>query len=277
MAVLALALTCWWSVSAPAIAQAQLDLVNPKIGFAYQPPKTAKYHAILDRLKRRQYLEQLSQFLSPLRLPHPLYLVTGECGDANAFYSPAQWAIILCYEWIELMDQMAPPTGQLVSGISHEDVVIGETVATVLHEVGHAVFDILRVPVSGREEDAADQFMVFLALQFSKDVARTIVNGEAYFWSSQRNPEAWVAYADNHGTASQRFYNTLCIAYGGDPASYKDMVDKGWLPKERAATCADEYQQIRYAFTKTLLPFIDPELMKKVQARQWLVPPPQRR
>jgi hypothetical protein len=275
MAALALALALLARLTGPALAQPgpPPELKNSKIDFAYIPPKTAKYNAILERLKGRQFLEQLSEFVSPLRLPHPFYLVTAQCDQANAFYNFEQWAIVLCYEWIELMDNMAPKAGQPVSGITREDVVIGETVATVLHEIGHAAFDMLRVPLSGREEDAADQFAIFLALQFSKDVARRIVNGEAYFWFNDRNPEAWAQYSDNHGTARQRFYNTLCMAYGGDPATFKDYVDKGWLPPERAVNCAAEYQQVRNAFAKTVLPFIDPELMKKVQARQWLKPP----
>ena len=72
------------------------------------------------------------------------------------------------------------------------------------------------------------------------------------------------------GPSAQRFYNTLCLAYGGEREWFKDFVDKGWLPKERADNCANEYQQVKYAFVKTILPFIDQDLMKKVQARDWL-------
>ena len=75
------------------------------------------------------------------------------------------------------------------------------------------------------------------------------------------------------GTSSQRFYNTLCLGYGGDPQTFKEFVDKGWLPKERAANCAAEYQQIKLAFEKTILPYIDVNLMKQVQAKDWLKAP----
>ena len=50
--------------------------------------------------------------------------------------------------------------------------------------------------------------------------------------------QCWVdpfcAFSDEHGTSSQRLYNTLCIAYGGDPATFQDFVASGWLPPERA-------------------------------------------
>ena len=42
-------------------------------------------------------------------------------------------------------------------------------------------FDMFQVPVFGREEDAADQMGVFLAMQFSPDVERMITLGNFYF------------------------------------------------------------------------------------------------
>jgi Putative metallopeptidase len=253
----------------PTAASAQSDPRNSKVDFAYVPPKTVKYHGILDRLKKRRYLERLSEFLLPVRFPHPFHLLTEECNDVNAYYSPSRWAIILCYEWIEEMDRIAPKPGQPVDGITHDDVVIGETVATVLHELGHAAFDMFRIPLAGREEDAADQFMAFLALQFGTEVARTIINGEAYYWYNAEPARfvAWSNWADEHGTHAQRFYNTLCMAYGGDRDSFKDLVDKKWLPLERAQNCAAEFEQVKAAFIKTVLPFIDQEKIGKVQLR----------
>jgi hypothetical protein len=276
---IALAAALGWPtlLSGPALAQKPSDLTNSKIEFAYFPPKTVKYQATLDRLKSRQVLESLSQFLAPLRLPHKLFLVTIECGDnPSPHYNPSNWAILLCYEFIDVLDRVAPKQGQPSQGFTHDEVVVGAFTGVVLHEVGHAVFDMLDVPIFGREEDAADEIASFIALQFNKDVARTITRGYAYFWTALANPKEWAHYADEHGTPMQRFFNTLCIGYGGDPQTFKEFVDKGWLPKERAANCANEHQQIKYAFEKTILPYIDQNLMKQVQARDWLKPPPQR-
>ena len=77
-------------------------------------------------------------------------------------------------------------------------------------------------------------------------------------------------FSDEHGTGLQRYYNTLCIAYGRDPTLFKEFVDRGDLPKQRASECASEYQQIKRGFEKTVLPFVDRAMMQKVQAMQWL-------
>ena len=49
-----------------------------------------------------------------------------------------------------------------------------------LHETGHAVFDQLKVPVLGREEDAADLFSAYIMLQLGKEDARRLILGSAY-------------------------------------------------------------------------------------------------
>jgi hypothetical protein len=46
--------------------------------------------------------------------------------------------------------------------------------------MGHAVFDILHMPLFGREEGAADEFAAYLMLHFGKDQARRWVEGAAY-------------------------------------------------------------------------------------------------
>jgi Putative metallopeptidase len=262
----------------------------------YLAPNDAN-KAAYTALQARHILEAYSQFLSPLRLTHPLVLVALNCqpnfNSDSPFYSPADRALHFCYEWYRDVLQAAP-TATTPEGVTRENVITGMWAGTLLHETGHALFDMLDVPVFGREEDAADETAAFIALQFNKDVQRTIINGFAYFWQMEAklgadpptandpNPpkdaiqrclnDPLCAYSDEHGTASQRLYNTLCLGYGGDPDTFKDFVQKGWLPKARADDCAREYQQLKLAFSKTIMPFVDLDMMKKVQATQWLQP-----
>ena len=57
--------------------------------------------------------------------------------------------------------------------------------------------------------------------------------------STKKNP-----FADEHGLPAQRFYNVLCMAYGADPKLFADLVEKEYLPKERAEGCDGEYEQV---------------------------------
>ncbi|MBX9775956.1 MAG: DUF4344 domain-containing metallopeptidase [Xanthobacteraceae bacterium] len=241
-----------------------IDYIDPMLRF----PRS---QATLDRLRKRQVLEELSMFLSPLRLPRVLRIRTKSCGVVNAFYDRSEWAISLCYEFYEHLEQIAPQTTS-PQGFTRDEVVVGGFIDAIFHELGHALFDILQVPVFGREEDAADQLSAFLMLQFGKDVARTTIKGAAFTYLNNRNPRSRAEYADEHGTDAQRFFNYLCLAYGGEPEAFRDFVDNGVLPKARADGCARENQLVRRAFAKTILPHIDVDLMKQVQSVRWLRP-----
>ena len=221
-------------------------------------------------LKDRQVLERFKGLLSALRLPRPLVLKTEGCdGESNAWYEND--AITVCYEYLDDILQNAPKE-TTPAGVTRTDAIVGPTVEVFLHEVGHAVFHYLSVPVLGREEDAADQFAAYVLLQFASSDARRLMLGVAYAYnidaskpSKKKNP-----FADEHGLPAQRFYNVLCMAYGANPKLFADFVEKEYLPKERAEWCADEYDQVAFAMEKLIRPYIDQKRAKRVRARQWL-------
>ena len=250
------------------------------------------------QMMQRRVLEEYAEFLSPLKLPHTLKLFASDCGGKNwdsPYYNPYIHAINMCYSFFARATRT--PTTCWTSrrrancGRRCRASNMSPDCSRQCHARDGArsstSFDI---PVFGREEDGADEVAAFLALQFNKETARTIIKRIAYMWALSGDPrtqamdvddpnypkepdqQCWVdpfcAFSDEHGTASQRLYNTLCIAYGGDPATFQDFVDSGWLPPERAKNCGKEYQQIKFAFEKTILPFVDQEQMAKVRDRR---------
>jgi hypothetical protein len=247
-------------------------------------PKRAKVRT--DMMKRR-VLEEYAEFMSPFRLPRTLRAIASDCRGRkwdSPYYSPYYRWMNICYSYVASTETMADDVVKDPSKVkrwiptTRGQLIAGEFAATVLHETGHALFDILGVPVFGREEDAADQMEAFLALQFGSDIARTIIKADAYYyeWSAtvqKSDPTTFAEFSDVHGTDSQRVYNLLCTAYGGQREAFQDMVDSGWLPPERAKNCESEYRRAEIAFRKTIVPFIDQAQMKKVQARQgWFQP-----
>src|SRR2546422_9863480 len=160
------------------------------------------------------------------------------------------------------------------AGVTPADAIVGPLFDTCLHEFAHALFELLRVPVLGREEDAADQVSAYIMLHLGKAEARRLIGGGAYAYKTEADaataPPTMTQFADVHGTPAQRFYNVLCIAYGADAQLFGDMVEKGDLPKERAEDCKDEYRQVAYAYEKLIGQHIDPNLVKTVSDKNWL-------
>ncbi len=295
-AALALALGGPIVLAQPAAAQFPPELQNDMIEIEYNEPTSAKYQPIYQRLKERKLLEQLAAFLSPLKLQGALVLSLEEgdpraCGGPNSYYDLAG-KLHLCYSWFHYMDtevarehprEPNEPFGAmslgLIPGFSRPEVIIGGAVGVILHELGHALFDIQDIPVFGREEDAADQIAALLMLQFGKDVALTTIKGTYNVWhhlnaAKLRANKGTIApsqEADEHSISIQRAYNFLCLAYGKDPATFQELADR-LLPRIRSANCADEYKQLATAFRKTVLPDVDPDKMKKVLEMQILRP-----
>ena len=273
-AVLMLVIT--WTVLAPEIvttAQAAAGRAN-RVTVSYVPPKNAAHQPIYEQLKEVSFLEKLQQFLAPFRLPRALLVKVEGCdGDANAFYEND--VITVCYEYIEDL-RKTMPAETTAAGVAPIDALVGPLFDTSLHEFAHALFEMLRLPVLGREEDAADQVSAYIMLQLGKVEVRRLIGGVAYAYKTEAEaatkPPTMTHFADVHGTPAQRFYNVLCIAYGADKQLFGDIVEKGYLPKDRAEDCEDEYKQVAYAYEKLIGPHVDRARAKKAFDKRWLRP-----
>jgi len=244
-----------------------------RIDINYVQPKSADYQPIFMLLKERQALEKIRDLLSPLRLPHRLLLQARDCDGVSNAWSNEE-SVTVCYEYLDDIWKNASEK-TTPAGIAPVDTVIGPFVDVFLHEAGHSVFAILKTPLFGREEDAADQFSTYIMLQLEKDEARRLILGSAYQYKADlSSPTVTVTqqtFAGEHGTPAQRFFNLLCVAYGADPRLFSDVVEKGFLPEDRAVGCNREYIQLSNAFKTLIGPHIDKGVARKLH-KGWLPP-----
>jgi hypothetical protein len=244
-----------------------------RIDIAYVAPKSADNQPVYKLLKQHQVLEKIRELLSPLRLPHRLLIQTRDCdGISNAWSN--EDSVTVCYEYLNDIWRNAP-TQTTPTGIAPIDTLIGPLLDVFLHEAAHAIFASLQIPLFGREEDAADQFSTYMMLKFDKDEARRLILGSAYqYKGDMASPTITIQqqkFADEHGTPAQRFFNLLCTAYGSDPKLFADVVEKGFLPEDRAVGCQREYAQLAHAFATLIGPHVDTKLARKLHKR-WLPP-----
>jgi hypothetical protein len=254
----------------PARAQAPADIQNPQIEIAYRKPSNPAFQPIYDRLTKLKVLEQFKQFTAPLRLPRKLTVAVDQCNAKTRPYKP-QGPVTVCYELVEQIERVAAKAGPEVQ----ERLIVGTFVQVVLHETSHAVFDILQIPVWGREEDAADNLAAFIMLQFGDDLALQTIQGTANFF--QLSEKTWTGsdFADVNSPDPQRYFNYLCMAYGSDKTTFEFLVkaDEGkepMLPKRRAVRCEREYETFRKFFNMRIMPYVDPDLLTTVRSMQWV-------
>ena len=242
-----------------------------RVSVTYVAPKDAAHQPIYEHLKELRFLEKLQEFLSPFQLPRILLVKVEGC-DGNPDASYENDMIVVCYEYIDQLWKAIPPE-TTPAGVTAVDALVGPLFDTCLHEFAHAMFDMLQVPVLGREEDAADQVAAYIDLHFGKAQARRLIMGTAYAYGNEAEhaaPLSLKQFADEHGTPAQRAYNELCIAYGADPKLFGDVVSQGYLPQKRAEGCGDEYAQIAEAFEKLIMPHIDRAQARRVLDGAWL-------
>lgn len=245
---------CMTFAAGPAAARLKLN----SIAIKYVAPTNPAHQPIYEKLKQVRALEYVQTLLSSFRLPRQLTLVLSGCsGMSNAWYGHDE--VNVCYELVEDFVK-GGSDGNLPAGLTRTDVILGPLLDVFLHESGHAVFDLLQIPVLGREEDAADQFSAYIILQYDRERARRLILGSAYQYKMDvKEPNVAMAvtrFSDEHGIPAQRFFNTLCMAYGSDATLFADLVGR-YLPKDRADVCAYEYRRARFAFETLIGPYVD--------------------
>ena len=265
LAVVAAFLAPWSARAAPEAPSAP---ASPPVRVEYRKPKNPDHEALYAELRDRRVLERFEEIFSVFRLPRTLTLAFAGCdGDSNAWYEPADATVTFCYEYLAEMRRLAAskPRGK----VSLQEASDGPTVFVLLHETGHAIFDLLKVPILGREEDAADTFAAVMLLRAGQEVALHTLRGAAWAYRTEagaRTPDEG-DFADIHGLDSQRYYNILCLAYGSDPKFFADAVTEKLLPADRAEGCGDEYRQALFAFQKLILPSVDTQALERVRIK----------
>jgi Putative metallopeptidase len=262
--------------SVPAYAQDRVlnSLTNPNMivsyGGADGRPEMLKW------MKDHSILERIAQFLSPINLPRPLKITSAGSAsgsgcpesdkDPNMFFDGND-KLIICYSFVGWWRKLAEKE-PAIEGFAKQDVVAGGLAGPLLHEAGHALSHMLELPVLGREEDSADQISAILMLEFSPGLAKSALKGSAYALRNLNEDDSFMFF-DEHGTASQRFYNTLCIAYGKDPDEFRSVLKLSKILQSRLDNCETEYKQVKDAYMATIAPHVDAAKVKKVRTVNW--------
>lgn len=167
-------------------------------------------------------------------------LVWQKCDEDNAYYDPETQSITMCLEMVDSISAYA--VKQDNDPNVQKQIATNSLMFFLLHELGHAYIDLQELPVTGKEEDVADQIATYFILELKKDDGFDwIADGAFTFYQySEENPDIDDdALADVHSLDKQRFYNVACWLYGA--TADESIVDDWWLPEDRAEWCEDEY------------------------------------
>ncbi len=198
-----------------------------------------------------------------IALPVNVTINLTECGEANAFYDPDEKQILMCYELTDYLVRSFAAQGETAEQSVFD--AANTTLFVFFHEMGHGFIDLYKLPVLGRQEDAADGLATWLLLQAGEMGADTALSAA----------NSWIASdtglnepSDVHASNQQRYYNVICWIVGSNPQKY---LNPSWvqdtanpvpipndyrLPQDRAQGCEREYQQLNESWDSLLSPYL---------------------
>lgn len=252
------------------VANAEGKPDGAHFAYEYVKPKTPElepFYKLAHDGDLLHHLPEIQAIDGLLMLPRPIRFVMAECREPNAFYSPERAEVVMCYETMKVLLERGQGLAQ--------DQQLGDDYAQkylaanlrfiLLHETGHALIDLLEIPITGREEDAVDQLATTLMQRFagenesSRQVAENLRMASNWFLARSTGAYSLDAYADEHALGEQRYFNLQCLVYGRNPARYVGIVTEGDLPEARARTCPAEARRVDKAWLRLLLPYVAPK------------------
>jgi hypothetical protein len=204
-----------------------------------------KFEPLQDALRRSGRLERAADQAEKVAgLPEDVAVVVRSCKDGTQYLVDENRVDFCVQDFAEVRKEM--------KDAGEEDLmatVLSDAAATLLHELAHAVIDVRKLPITGREEDVADQFAVWQAIDGLDEP--DIVLSQAFEYGLSQDLYEQVA-DDEHTADGQREANLLCWLYGSDPPTWDHLVDGDPLTDDRAALCADEWDLLVHGWTTIL-------------------------
>jgi hypothetical protein len=223
----------------------------------YEPRKTPKKSDEAHRVGENE--QAIAGIIADLNkkvaLPFDIYLSISSCDQPDAYYDPEMRTVVVCHQLIdEYYDLFAR---KVKDKAKLDEAVKGATAATFFHELGHALVDAWKLPITGKEEDAVDQLSTLVLINRTDAGEQMAIAGAVSFrlYADLSKGEKKI-YWDEHSLDDQRFYDTVCMIYGHNPQRYEYLIKEGVLPEERAVNCQADYERIERSWRTLLAPYL---------------------
>lgn len=232
--------------------------IEHRITVVFDEPQNQEFLPIANSLEQSGFYQRLADnFSEVFVLPKDVTLRFTELNTVNAFWNSDSNEIRIAYELISAYSELFEFDPLDPDAVTSE--YIDASLYSVLHELGHCFVTLFDLPITGREEDAVDEFATLILAEIKdQNSFNALVSGMKQFYSDAGESGSVIdesAFADEHSLDKQRFYATLFLAYGSNPSAYQSFISEGILTEEKASQAPEEYKAKVRTWERLLAPF----------------------
>lgn len=224
-------------------AEAGDTLGSHSFVLTFEPTSIREAGLIRDKFEREAiFAEVLDELSAQIALPQDISVTFKDCGFPNAYWMPSEYSVTMCYELIQMYNSsyeaLDDEAKSLFTWADQGSVVTGTTMFILLHELGHGLVSIFDLPITGREEDAVDQFatLTLIAADDEDDTledrpSRMALLGAYFFEQLAHAPDELSRriFSDEHALGQQRYYDVMCLVLGSDFDTYAPVITPGLM------------------------------------------------
>jgi hypothetical protein len=190
-----------------------------------------------------------------LALPADVGVTLMECGQAGASYDEKARRIELCYELVAEAEELFKDDTDSKDEL--DSLILGAVEFVFHHELGHALVDVLDLPITGREEDAVDDLATLIYVWADAEEIALLAAQQFFLMGVKEADEVRdvqdLAFWAEHTLSLQRFYAVACLVAGGKPQREAEILET--VPELAGRACAAEFKQKDSSWRRLLQPF----------------------
>jgi len=196
-------------------------VVFGEVQLKYSSPTEKTEKEVKEWLIKNQVIKNLVDTVNQeIKIEEELLVVVGD-GDF-VHYDPEDHKIVITYDFVMEVRERFKGEYKKEWELYAKDAIEH----TFYHELGHALVDLLDIPVLGKEEDAVDDFGVIMLIFTTKDGEERAISAAELFFMEGLEVEEFSSedLMDEHSLDDQRGYRSLSLVYGSNPEKYEGIA-----------------------------------------------------
>lgn len=215
----------------------------------------------LHNIQNGGFLDVIQESINQgIELPYSLKLRFAAIEDENVgpYYDGNDREIMIPYHF---WDYVHSGINELYENSTAEELnqyTADVVIHTLYHEITHALIDILALPITGKEENVADELGVLFIIDTFENGSEIALTAAEFFAFEGSEIEEFYEedlFAE-HALDDQRFFNVLCLAYGaGENENIEAVMQEIEISEDQLSLCEETFYQRYQAWGTILAPY----------------------